>query len=335
MEAVCQEEKRTTEIDVEQLRRKAESGDAGAQTAWAACLRQGCGVERNKEEAVRWLREAARQHDPEALYQIGRCSEVGSGMPADENYALNCYAEAAKMGHEQAQYAYGMCLLGGIGCLRNEEKALLWLKEAADRGNKAAHQQVTRLQERLQKKMITTTPPEDESPIQPESRQEFVPVSPKPYKLEKKQVEAQEKAKVQQVTSVGVERPVTRSSTPLVVIFILCGMACGVLMQPVYRSLSFRASFDSEGMLTLFMAFVGALIGVGLSLPLRGLYSHAKDALPFYGLLLLLPLLVFVLAGIILAVLTTVANIVATIVRVLLWIIGIVVVLGILGYFFG
>lgn len=318
---------------VEELRRQAESGDAAAQTAWAACLRQGRGVERNKEESVRWLRQAAQQHDPEALYWLGRCAEDGSGMAADESYALDCYAEAARLGHAQAQYAYGMCLLGGIGCVPDAEKALPWLRAAAGQGVEDARARV----QSLEANMPRPAPRRTEQPVREaegkETENEFIPVSPKPYKIEKKETEITQR--VQAVSAVGVEKPVTRSARGFIALFVLCGVACGFLMQPVYRALSFRASFDSEGQVALFMAFVGALVGLGISLLLRGPYSRARDTLPFYGLLLLLPLLLFVLAGVVLTVVTTVVNIVVAIVRILLWIVGIVIVLGILGFFFG
>ena len=314
-------------MDAEQLRRLAESGDPAAQVAWATCLRQGHGVARDKEEAVRWLEKAAEQHDPEGLYQLGRCAEDGNGMPQDESRAAVCFAEAAQLGHAKAQYAYGMCLLGGIGCRIDKAEALRWLQAAADNGVAQAKAEVEKLRQDWENQEPAVEPQTVKPVSDAADVQSFTPVNPEPYrhkdaKTTKNDKDSEEEQDLQPMEE---EAPQPKNSTALfLVVFLVCGGLCGCLMQPVYSAMSIRDMIDSDVVMTLFMVVVGVLSGLVLSLPFRGLYRRAKEVLPFYGLLLLLPLLTFLLAGI-----------VFTIIRVVMWIIAILIGLTLLGYFFG
>ena len=88
--------------DIDQLRLKAEQGDAYAQYNLGVAqynlgvmYGDGEGVPQDYKEAVRWLRLAAEQGDSDAQNNLGLMYEEGEGVPQDYSQAHIWYNLAA------------------------------------------------------------------------------------------------------------------------------------------------------------------------------------------------------------------------------------------------
>ena len=76
------------EIYSPELVKKAEGGDAEAQTDLGACYYEGKGVTQDYKEAVKWYTKAAEQGEASAQRLLGWCYANGSGIAKDENEAV-------------------------------------------------------------------------------------------------------------------------------------------------------------------------------------------------------------------------------------------------------
>lgn len=327
-------EKEIVEQDITVLQQRAQDGDVLAQVELANRLRQGRGVKRSVKDAIQWLQRAAEQKNPEALYQLGRCAEDGNGMPQDDRMAAAYYQQAAEGGHAEAQYAFGMCQQGGIGCTRNLHEAVYWVEAAAKQGHENAMLRLNQLREEYEKaKQLQQERQEQIHEAEKQEQLEFVPVDPKPYQLKNKNLNVKDEPEwhpqPQETTFVD------RSATPFVILYIVFGIVCGVLMKPIYTSLPNGGTSAYESTYIIWMSIVGGLLGAGVGLLLSGFYKKAAEPLPLFGLLLLMPLVIFLLAGTIASVLIAIFNVVVYLLKGLLTILGILIVLGIIGSFFG
>ena len=77
----------------------AERGYPPAQNKLGVCYEEGCGVEKNVEEAVRLFREAASQGNLNAQYNLGVCYEEGIGVKKDAKEAARLFELAAAQDH--------------------------------------------------------------------------------------------------------------------------------------------------------------------------------------------------------------------------------------------
>src|ERR1017187_10354791 len=88
-----------TETDrkqVEEIKAKAEAGDAAAQFNLGFSYAQGEGVAKDEVEAVKWFRKAAEQNHAKAQYNLGFCYHNGQGVAKDEVEAVKWYRKAAE-----------------------------------------------------------------------------------------------------------------------------------------------------------------------------------------------------------------------------------------------
>jgi TPR repeat protein len=76
--------------------------------------RDGLGVEKSKEDAIRYYRIAAELGDPEAMYELGRAYETGAGVAASASSAYAWYDEAAQS-HPEAALRYAEIALANEG----------------------------------------------------------------------------------------------------------------------------------------------------------------------------------------------------------------------------
>lgn len=87
-------------ISIEQLRARAEDGDASSQFL----LSQVC-LQRNElDEMLRWLGAAAETGLPDAVEALGHCYENGLGVAADYDASIGHYDEAAAAGSPNAAF---------------------------------------------------------------------------------------------------------------------------------------------------------------------------------------------------------------------------------------
>lgn len=80
------------ELSLEEVKQKAEEGDAQAQYQWAMCYFDGNGVEQDEKKAVEWLEKAVAQGNGEARYALAICYESGMGVDPDPVKAAELYA---------------------------------------------------------------------------------------------------------------------------------------------------------------------------------------------------------------------------------------------------
>lgn len=323
--------------DIQGLRRMAENGNVAAQLELANRLRLGQGVNCDKEEAVRWLSKAAEQNNPEAIYQLGRCAEDGNGMARSETKAAQYYRSAAQLGYAKAQYAYGMCLLGAIGCKRDLTEAAKWMKQATNQGVQKAKLQLEQIQLMLQeeKQQQEASIPAEKPEIPEET---FTPSNPAPYKMEQKQLTVE---KEQPETAVVEEKPVSpylRTATGYIVLLVICGLVSGFFMEPIYWNMPNMSGILGEmasSSLHMLVTVVGGLLGLGVGMLLKGVYRKMREVLPMYVVVLLMPLLIFLLGGIISSILLFLWNVIVGIVQFALIVLGVIVVLWIAGTMLG
>lgn len=128
----------------EELKNKAESGDADAQAIIGVYYHLGEDVEQNLSEAVKWLRKAAEQGHPEAQFNLGICYENGDGVEQNYSEAVNWYLKAAEQGYALAQYNLGRCYEKGIGVEQNYSDALNWYIQSANNGSNDATKEVVK-----------------------------------------------------------------------------------------------------------------------------------------------------------------------------------------------
>jgi serine/threonine protein kinase len=117
-----------------ELRRKAEAGDAAAQFNIGCSYRDGRGVKQDYAEALRWYQKAADQGYAAAQCSIGVLYANGRGVKQDYAEALRWYQKAADQGDATAQSNIGWLYDHGRGVKQDYAEALRWYQKAADQG---------------------------------------------------------------------------------------------------------------------------------------------------------------------------------------------------------
>ena len=85
---------------IEEVKAKAETGDAESQVELGLRYDKGAGVVKDHAEAAKWYRKAAEQNDADAQYNLGICYERGDGVAEDWVEAYNWLLLAARQGVE-------------------------------------------------------------------------------------------------------------------------------------------------------------------------------------------------------------------------------------------
>lgn len=104
----------------------AEEGDAQAQLQLAGLYRNGRGVARDDQAAIRWYRAAAEKGLAEAQFELGKVYDTGTGGPRDPFEAVRWYRLAARQGLGRAQYNLGSMHGNGEGVPVDYAKAYMW-----------------------------------------------------------------------------------------------------------------------------------------------------------------------------------------------------------------
>ena len=89
--------------EAEQVRARAEQGDAAAQNNLGLMYETGAGVPQDDCEAVRWWRLATDQGNAEAQNNLGVMYRAGAGVPQDDLEAVRWFRLAADQGNAEAQ----------------------------------------------------------------------------------------------------------------------------------------------------------------------------------------------------------------------------------------
>ena len=106
-------------------RKSAEQGDAEGQFNLAIMYRNGEGILKNEEEAVKWLKKAYKQNYKGALQELLR----------NDKEAFNHYLKSAEQGDAFGQYNLGWRYASGTGVLKDLYKAKHWLNQAYENPN--------------------------------------------------------------------------------------------------------------------------------------------------------------------------------------------------------
>jgi TPR repeat protein len=115
-------------------RKAAEQGLARAQLRVAYEYAFGDGVKTDHVEAAKWLRRAADQGLADAQYQLGFCYINGDGVTENHVEAVKWYRKAAEQQYPDAEHALGNCYLEGNGVTKDTAEGVAWLRKGAEQG---------------------------------------------------------------------------------------------------------------------------------------------------------------------------------------------------------
>lgn len=132
----------SSENNIEELKKRAEQGDAEAQYDLALNYEQGCDVDQNNQKAVEWYMKSAGNGCVMAQRRLASCYKAGIlGLEQDyekfmywskkaeesilySEKTVGLYAEEAEKGDVKAQYQLGMCYAEGRGVKEDWQKAI-------------------------------------------------------------------------------------------------------------------------------------------------------------------------------------------------------------------
>jgi TPR repeat protein len=126
---------------LDDLRRRAEDGDARAQMELGVVLLIGLGVDQDQSEAHRWFEKAAERGDTVGKSWLAEMLWNGWGGEENKTRAEELWRESfddlmerAKQGDVLAQHRLARCYFYGRGVAQNYVEAHRWDKRAAKRG---------------------------------------------------------------------------------------------------------------------------------------------------------------------------------------------------------
>src|SRR5262249_16606036 len=125
-----------SQMNVADLRKKAESGSVVAQTVLGVCYLDGIDVEVDYQEAFRFLSAAASRGVPRALANLARIYAEGLGTPKNVTKAIPVYERGAKAGEFFAQVALGRLYARGEETRVDPAAALRWYSAAVAQQDK-------------------------------------------------------------------------------------------------------------------------------------------------------------------------------------------------------
>jgi len=121
---------------IEELKAKAEQGDAQAQCNLAEAYALGKGVVKDDVEKAKWYRNAAYQGNEAAQYALGCAYSHGEGVPKDAIEAVKWWLRSAHQGDLfSAQSSLGCAYYKGEGVAKDQLEAVKWWRKAAEQGD--------------------------------------------------------------------------------------------------------------------------------------------------------------------------------------------------------
>ena len=118
--------------------KKAEAGDATAQSNLGNMYRKGEGVPQDLSKAFEWFQKLAVQGNVDAQFNLGVMYFKGQGVPQDFSKAVEWYRKAAEQGDATAQFNLSVMYFKGQGVPQNFSEAFNWCQMAAERGDSTA-----------------------------------------------------------------------------------------------------------------------------------------------------------------------------------------------------
>lgn len=120
-----------TTLPIDDLRRRADAGDAAAMEELARRLLQGDGVAKDPAVGAGWMLRAAERGSAQAAFNIGVMYERGFVVDRDSTRAVQWYGKAAEGGLATAQHNLALLLRDGKGAPRDPAKAAELLRAAS------------------------------------------------------------------------------------------------------------------------------------------------------------------------------------------------------------
>lgn len=126
-------------VDVPQVRRLAEEGNAEAQSKLGVLYASGLGMPQDKKEAAKWYGKSAGQGYPLGQWNLAFMYLRGDGgLKEDPEKARDLFQKAAEKGLAAAQYDLGMMYLYGVAVPQSRDEAEKWLRRSAGQGYREA-----------------------------------------------------------------------------------------------------------------------------------------------------------------------------------------------------
>jgi TPR repeat protein len=120
--------------DLEDLKAKANRGDAEAQCAVAVLYHRGKNVSQDYAQAAKWFGKAARQGQGKAQFWLANLYDNGLGVKTNHAKAIALLLQSADHGYASAQYFLGRRYQEGDGVSKDYGKAVNWYQAAANQG---------------------------------------------------------------------------------------------------------------------------------------------------------------------------------------------------------
>ena len=142
--------------EIDKVIKKAESGDATAQTSLGFMYSRDDDSFQDYKKAFEWFEKAAMQGDAYGQYGLAMLYDKGNGVPKDSEKAAKWYKKAAVLfekaamqGDDKAQFMLGSMYNVGAGVPKDKVMAYAYINISASAGNAKFIEQ----RDLLQKKM--------------------------------------------------------------------------------------------------------------------------------------------------------------------------------------
>jgi TPR repeat protein len=122
----------TDRRQVEEVKAKAEAGDADSEYRLGLFYYNGEGVAKDFSEAVKWYRKAAEQNYAPAQNNLANSYANGQGVAKDEVEAVKSYRKAAEQHYARAQSNLAYSYANAHGVPKDEAEAVKWYRKAAE-----------------------------------------------------------------------------------------------------------------------------------------------------------------------------------------------------------
>ena len=122
----------------EELKKRAQAGDADSQCNLGVCYAQGEGVEVNHLEALKWYLRSAEQGNAPAMCNVALSYEYGRGVEKNFSEAIKWYLKAVDLGNTKAALNLGVLFFNGRDVPRSILDGYGFLKIAAELGDSDA-----------------------------------------------------------------------------------------------------------------------------------------------------------------------------------------------------
>ena len=124
-------------VDISELRKKAEAGDSSAAFELGHAYDTGRGVRQNFQQAAFWYRKGADGGNAAAQRSLGVLYWFGEGVEKDKAEAVKWYHKAAKQGDANAMFDLGAAYYNGEGVNVDDTLAYAWFMLSRDAGSQA------------------------------------------------------------------------------------------------------------------------------------------------------------------------------------------------------